>query len=113
MDLIREILLEVERQPIGRSWRAHPMLCHDLDEVVEHVRLATDAGLLEGHTLISGDANVTRMTNAGYDFLEASRQQTLWEKAKEKLRAAGLPTTVYALKSALDILIRDGLSHLH
>ena len=31
------------------------------------------------------DACVLRLTNSGYEFLEVSKQKTLWEQAKRQL----------------------------
>jgi hypothetical protein len=101
MDLFRAILLDVEAQPTGHPWSARPLLDYSLEDVVAHVRLIADAGLVEARFLGpigNGAAMVLRMTNDGHDFLEASKQLTFWEKAKQRLKSGGLPVTVYAMK---------------
>lgn len=112
MDLFREILLEVEKQPVGASWNATPLLDHSLQEVVAHLRLIQDAGLIDARFLnaVQNDfAHVIRITNEGFDFLEASRQPTMWEKAKQQVKSAGVPVTVYALKLAVETIIKNAI----
>jgi hypothetical protein len=114
MDLFRAILLAVEEYPSGKPWPAVPLLDFPITEVVGHLRLVADAGLVEARFLgpINNEAAmVLRITNDGYDFLEASKQPTLWEKAKEQLKSSGIPLTVYALKQALDMLIKSHFGH--
>lgn len=113
MDLIRAILLEVESLPVGQRWPAAPMLGHSQGEMVEHVRLAHESGLVEASFLTGHQAVILRMTNAGHDFVEAARPQTFWQKAKDRVTAQGIPLTIYSVRVALDVLIKDGLSHLH
>jgi hypothetical protein len=52
MDLIREILLETEKMPAMEIWTAVPLLGHDLNEVVAHVELAKEAGLIDARVLL-------------------------------------------------------------
>jgi hypothetical protein len=114
MDLFREILLSVEAVPHGQFWSAAPLLGYDIHDVVGHVRLIEDAGLAEARfpSKVGNEAAIViRLTNAGYDFLEASKQKTLWENAKEKLRAAGIPMTVYTMQQVLDTIIKAHLPH--
>lgn len=115
MDLFREILFEVERVPAMEMWTAVPLLEHDLNDVVAHVELAQEAGLIEASVLkgVPPCACVLSITNAGYDFLEASKQKTLWDRAKHQLLANGLPLTVATIKTVLQSLINDALTKLH
>ena len=111
LDLYRAILLEVENRPSGQRWPAEPLSGHTLGEVIYHIQLMQDAGLVDARVLNYEAAMILRMTHDGHDFLEASRQPSLWAKAKEKLQSAGLPLTIYALKTVLDALIKERLPH--
>lgn len=113
MDLIREILLEVEKAPAMQMWNSRPLLGHDDKEVFAHVKLAEDAGLLVASFMTGYGAVVQRITNSGYDFLEASKQTTLWERAKHQLISNGLPITVATIKTVLQTLVNDALLKLH
>lgn len=102
----------MEAVPTGTFWSAKPLLGYDTPDVVGHVRLIEDAGLAEARfssEVGNEDAVIIRLTNSGYDFLEASKQKTLWEKAKENLKNAGMPITVYTIKHVLDALIHAHL----
>lgn len=113
MDLIREILLEVEQIQAMQMWCSKPLLGHDDSEVCAHIRLATDAGLVQASFMTGPSAVIQRITNTGYDFLEASKQRTLWEQAKVLLISNGLPITIGAIMHVLETLINDGISKLH
>jgi hypothetical protein len=85
---------------------------HSVEDVVAHTRLLEDAGLVVarfGSPVGNEFGVILRMTNDGYEFLEDSRQLTFWEKAKEHVKSAGVPLTVYALKQAFDIIVKDKL----
>jgi hypothetical protein len=112
MDLFRAILLAVEEQPTGELWAAKPLLGHPLQDVVAHVRLIQEGGLIDARFVgpASNEAAIVlRITNDGYDFIEAAMQPKLWGKAKQLVRASGAPLTVPALKRAFDILISQML----
>jgi formylmethanofuran:tetrahydromethanopterin formyltransferase len=81
--------------------------------VFAHVELAQDAGLVEASFMSGACALVQRITNDGYDFLEASKQKTLWEQAKGLVIANGLPMTVATIKTVLQTLVTDALAKLH
>jgi hypothetical protein len=42
VDLVRQILIEVESQPVNQFWTAKPLLGYSREEVVYHVKLAAD-----------------------------------------------------------------------
>ena len=113
MDLIRAILIEVEKLPPLERWAARPLDGYGEKEVIAHVQLAYDAGLVDARFVPGAAAMILRITNDGYDFLEASKQPTLWQRAKLQLISNGLPLTVTAIKSVLQTLINDGLAKLH
>lgn len=112
MDLFRAILLSVEEQPTGTVWSAHPLLDHSVEDVVGHVRLLEDAGLVDARfssRVGNEDAAIIRITNAGHDFLEASREPTFWQKSKQRLKDSGVPITIYAIKQVFDLLVKEHL----
>ena len=107
MDLIREILLEVEKKPASERWVARPLLEYSKEDVVAHVMLAIDAQLVAGAVISSFAANVFRIKNDGYDFLEAAKDDRLWEDAKKRLRAAGVPMSISAMKAMIHTLVLE------
>jgi|SRR5450631_1644733 len=112
MDLLREILLEVEKAPAMQMWDSRPLVGYSDAEVFAHVKLAEDAGLVVASFMTGYGAVVQRLTNGGYDFLEASKQPALWEQAKHQLVVQGLPITVATIKAVLQALIQHQLAKL-
>jgi hypothetical protein len=108
MDLIREILLQLEDCPAGTPWAAKSLQGVEIKEVVEHVKLLMDAGYVDARVL-SEMAMVLRITNAGYEFLESSREKSRWELAKQKAIAASVPATISVMKAILDQIIKERL----
>ncbi|HEY5505834.1 MAG TPA: DUF2513 domain-containing protein [Sedimentisphaerales bacterium] len=90
MDLIRHILIEVEKGD-GKVIQTIPLPDGITEEMFAYqVALMRDAGLLEAH--IHGTAfqpvlkvTITRMTWFGHDFLQSVRDDTLWAKAKDSV----------------------------
>jgi hypothetical protein len=105
MDLIREILLEVEKCPSLEGCRIE-IPGHSQEEGYFNARLAQEAGLIEAKFL-SGTTvfHIVRLTNAGHEFLEGARNDTVWAKAKEIAAKNTGTLTVEALKIALSTLI--------
>lgn len=113
MDLIRAILLEVEKVPALEMWDSRPLLGYDDKEVFAHIELTVEAGLVVASFYSGPCATIQRITSSGYDFLEASKQETLWERAKHQIVAAGLPLTIATVKTVLQTLINDAITKLH
>lgn len=99
IDLIRRILLDVEESEAGTP---HMRIFFDgefTDDVVNaHIELMVDAGLVEGSVTRSTQgivrANVRRLTWAGHDFLDATRDATIWAKAKKTVLQKGSSFTI-------------------
>lgn len=116
IDLIREILLKVEEEPY-RYWDLGIELeinGYSEEGLSYHVLLLKEAGLVEARTLATpGSRFLTylpqRLTWAGHEFLDASRDDTIWEKAKSRLleKSGGLAFDV--LKALLIELGRQAV----
>ncbi len=97
MNLIRRLLLSIEAE-------ASTIYRFDMDGVDDvekwyHVSLLTEAGFIKGVTVrwaADGTgpsinlAGLVALTWEGHEFLDAIRDETVWEKTKEKARASGL-----------------------
>ena len=85
-DLVRKILFAVEEcdqdqrecVPLGFDG-------HDKKTVAYHVWLLMDAGLIEGLSKPGFCWQAQRLTWAGHEFLQSIRDDTIWNKAKEKV----------------------------
>jgi hypothetical protein len=105
MDLVREILLATEEKNDFSSWYVPEIEGYEKLEIYYHIKLLIQEGLVEGKDLSSHSGNkwvITTLTSSGHDFLDASRNDTIWEKAKESIKSRGLSLTLDLLKMALN-----------
>lgn len=86
MELVRKILLQIESSTGDDIADIQIKGCSP-EEIAYHVYLLNDAGLIEAEITYSmGSVKpegyaIFRMTWAGHDFLDASRDEGLWKKA--------------------------------
>ena len=109
MDLFRALLLEIEKLPANGKWTGIEVEGYSPEEVAYHIRLAQDAGFIIAKFLVD-EADifmVERLTYTGHEFLDAARQDTLWQKAKEIVLSNAGTLTVEALKTALAMLMHN------
>lgn len=101
MELIRKILLEVEKfsQPIG--WATLNVPGYDPEVVSYHVMILNQAGYLEAQDLTTHERFFwapTSLTWQGHEFLDAIRNETVWEQVKEEIKKKGVSTPFDVLK---------------
>lgn len=90
MDLVREILMAVEDSD-EQVIDAEQLASDKWDEVTvaRHLELMIEAGLVIGQVeeYLGGgvDGFVSRLTWPGYDFLDAVRSDSVWQKTKESI----------------------------
>lgn len=90
MNLVREILKWAEQQENGYTG-GNPSFDEASDEVVAyHVHLMWEAGLINAIDSTSmesssPDAEILSITWDGYEFLDAARDDNIWNKAKESI----------------------------
>ncbi len=95
MDLVRTILLEVEDLPAGGSGAVAAVDGVDPAVFAAHVDLMKQARLVEAAVAHADGigpigARVYRLTWEGNDFLDAVRDDTVWNRTKSKvLETAG------------------------
>jgi hypothetical protein len=110
MDLIREILLLAESDGDHKTTNDYTE-----EQIAYHVQLLIDAGLIEGKVIsqnrdgrqIPSGYFITRLTMAGHDFLDASRENKVWEKAKGTFKEKGVGWTVDVLKAVCIQIIKS------
>jgi hypothetical protein len=107
-DLIRLLLLDLEgEQEVDLS-------AYTEDEREYHRYLIADAGLAEGTpTTTLGKAHPTAylfwLNWQGHDFLEAARNDSIWEKAKAKLAGMGGSAGFEVVKALLIATAKEQL----
>jgi hypothetical protein len=111
VELFRQILIAIEKQPAGTRAHTIDIPGHSAEEIYEHALLTQDAGLIEGtfHRSMPHFV-VRRLTNEGHDFLEAAKQETLWAEAKAMVRKNIGTVTIAALKTVLNELVQKAVT---
>lgn len=93
MDLIRLILLEVEqRQDVLRS-RKVIVEGYSPEQIAYHVKLLAQANLVDviDFTTFDGlDMRPRSLTWAGHEFIDATRNESVWHKVKAQVNDRGL-----------------------
>ena len=95
LDLIREILISVEEYQPERISSLQTLSPEDFSgteaENYHHIKMLLDAGLIDlaGQPLMSGEFPINGMTMTGHDFLDAIRDQTVWDRTKDRIGQAG------------------------
>ena len=104
-DVIREVLIRFEEKPSKERALQLDAWSEDIQpEVSYNVDILLDGGLLDGKmlpTLDPGPINflVFRLTWQGHEFLDAIKNDTVWNKTKESFVSKGLSMTFELVKS--------------
>ena len=113
MDLARKILLQLEKECDATGTRLAPNPVHTTitgysqREIFYHLRLLSDADLvkLEDESGYGCDvAFAKRLTWKGHEFLELSRNESVWNKAKRTTKGAGSLSFELLMKVLLRLL---------
>lgn len=111
LDLIRAILLEVEKaNSISDSFQLY-IDGHSIQEIHYHVKLLNQAGYLEAEGPFDRETidvwNPICLTWQGHEFLDAARDNTIWNKTKITI-GEKLPSVSFdILKSLLNLTVRQ------
>jgi hypothetical protein len=88
MDLIRKILLEIEKHSNDTDLTKFDNIeqeGYSDSEIYYHVELLREADLIDVDFLVGGPFIINRLTWKGHEFLDTSRHNTIWEKAKKQV----------------------------
>ena len=91
MDLLREILLDLEKKDHSQWVTFHHENYTD-EEVNYHVKLAYQAGLIEAKDISTFDGTkwmARDLTWQGHEFLDAAKNDKVWNKVKKKVAEQG------------------------
>jgi hypothetical protein len=103
MDLARAILVKLEEceECTGLGWiEGLEIENHSSPEIAYHVMLLNEAGLIDAQDMTNSVDGLSwfpkRLTWAGHEFLEASKDEGIWQKAKgmAKEKTGGLSFAV-------------------
>lgn len=114
MDLIRQILLEIEEHS-GNAENLY-IKGYSHEQIAYHVYLLHDAGLVKAKILYGmGSVNpvsytVFSMTWMGHEFLDACRDEGIWQKMKEIVEEQVKSAPFKILKGVLFKLVESKVS---
>ena len=100
-EIIREVLLRLESTNTPNAYvNANSFDGQPEQEVAYNMRLLSEAGYIEARIMNSnsGDGKINaaqalRLTNAGHDLLDTMRNESVWNKVKEKFASNGIDMT--------------------
>jgi len=112
MDLIKAILLRLEEAD-----RVGEIDGYDNSQIGYHLGLLNDAGLITHEPYFNPDVSAamllgTRMTWQGHEFLDAGRNNSIWEKAKRITLEKTGALTFEVFKTVLIQLGKDAVSNI-
>ncbi|ATF13624.1 DUF2513 domain-containing protein [Brevibacillus porteri] len=106
MELIIEILKRVEQEKTATNNIVIELEGYDFEVVQYHVGLLKDAGFLKAKATYNPlEYWISEMSWAGYDFLDAARNETVVEKAKEIAKKQGVELYNLPIAVIKDLLI--------
>jgi hypothetical protein len=88
MDLVRSILLEIEKQTSGFAFEAPKVSEYSKEKIVYHLYIMIQGGLLEAQptqtaaAIIPMDFSYINLTWLGHEFIDNARDEGVWKKAK-------------------------------
>lgn len=112
MDLVRKILFEVEAKKPFEVIHNLSIDGYDKQEIAYHCEMMYQAGLIKYYHGEDSDNydgvfffQVQDLTWEGHDFLEAVRQDTIWNKTKKTIADKGIALTVGTVKTVATAFI--------
>ena len=114
MNLVREILRRVEVEKGAYVKAPMEVEGYEQEEVDYHVIRMREAGLLEAAwSDTSGSEKIFRrigpLTWKGHDFLDAIRDDTVWNKTQSKVKSAVGSTSLEVIKAVAEGFARSSL----
>lgn len=105
MDLVRSILLELEKHPHVSTRMDLNIEGYSPDEVSYHVKILDQAGLINAVADANPPFDPTwvpiSLTWEGHEFLDAAKDDTRWNRAKGIMKEKGGGMVFEVLKSVL------------
>jgi hypothetical protein len=103
MDLIRKVLLAVEEHGSPFNVRALKIDGYEKFDVSYHVGILREGGYLEAKDMTTHDSGgklwaPTVLTWKGHDFVDATRSDTIWQKAKDRIAKIGGDVSIDVIK---------------
>lgn len=110
MDLVREILIEIEKSYVSTSICNLHIDGYDMETIAYHCKILHEAGLVSEYKPIYVDDRlvtffVGSLTWEGNDYLDKIRDNTIWKKTKDIIKDKGLPLVFETIKTISTTII--------
>ncbi|WP_404403835.1 DUF2513 domain-containing protein [Jeotgalibacillus malaysiensis] len=111
VELLKKILLyiELDQQPDKLKYNI-TIDNYDSKVISYHIKLLVEAGFLEGKDL-GFDIylwGAKSLTNSGHDFLDAIRNDTIWNKTQDEIKRQGMNLKNIPLDMVKALMIQVG-----
>lgn len=110
MDLVREILLKIEKQYISTAIYDLEIEGYDMATVAYHCKILHEAGLISAYKAQYANNEiwsfvVGSLTWKGNEYLDKVRDNSVWEKTKDTIKQKGLPLIFDTIKTISTAII--------
>ncbi len=114
-------MLALERSPnlngraniMGHASELLPSIERNDDELAYHLMLILEEKWLVGvYVRISGQFLLERLTKDGHDFIDATRDRGIWDKAKSRASDAGGATLGFVWEIAKTLIRNEITKHI-
>lgn len=110
MDLVRAILAEIEKRELVTF--EIEIEGYKENEIAYHLDILIESGLVKGEVVLvaSGERRIItidRLTWEGHEFLDAARNSSVWESAKQTMKTEGIQLPFDVLKDLLKASLRS------
>ena len=117
MDLVREILLRIEKGERPEGLISN--IKKPKDEVYYHIKIMSDFGLINAEIITAMNkvspgpsfvvANIAGLTWEGYDFLDDIRNETVWKKTQAQIKKTTGTASLEMVKEVAKTFVREML----
>ena len=106
MDLIRKLALHIESTASECLSSAIKLDGFTDEQIMYHCQLMSDAGLIESTPSMQRDVRysdliIFRLSWSGHEFVDAARNDTIWNTVNEHVKKTAISVTFDGLKSIL------------
>ena len=114
IDLIRQILLDLEKGGAYTNWMDIDIEAYSPEQMDYHLELLVEAGLLSVRPSERGHSRwlPVRLTWDGHEFLDVARDESRWKQLKESIARVGSIPFDMVRAALLEMTRREASGHL-
>lgn len=110
MDLVRLILLEIEKEYVSTAIYNLTIDGYDRDAIAYHCKILHESGMISDYKAQYADGEiyafgVGSLTWEGNDFLDKIRDDSQWGKIKDTINKKGLPLVLDTVKTIANAFV--------